>query len=126
MKSILTSGVQVAAFVHSGKSGTKANDDIWYHLRTVDKFVYHYTTASSFQKIFDTRTLRFSTFRRMNDPRETKDFPFSFSFDDERNEELHQLKADLAQCAKTSWCLDPPPLKWSAPIVRKRRIKDGN
>ena len=21
---------------------------------------------------------------------------------------------------------DPPPLKWSAPIVRKRRIKDGN
>lgn len=28
----------------------------------------------------------------------------------------------MAACSR----LDPPPLKWSAPIVRKRRIRNGN
>ena len=49
---------------------------MWLTLSDMDKYIYHYTNASTLKKyILPTQKLRFRTFEHMNDPKEYKDFP---------------------------------------------------
>ncbi len=52
------------------------------------------------------------------------------SFEEDKREMRNRLELSVSKRfqkqVKNVQDLDPPPLKWSARIVRKRRIKDGN
>ncbi|WP_193368711.1 DUF2971 domain-containing protein [Pelagibius marinus] len=55
--------------------------DVWYMLQDLDRYVYHYTSAATLtDHILPTRKLRFSRFRYVNDPRESKDWRFNYHY----------------------------------------------
>ena len=53
--------------------------DIWYGLQDQNRFVYHYSSSSTLADyILPTGKLRFSRFEKVNDPRESKEWTFSY------------------------------------------------
>ena len=79
--------------------------DIWYLLQDHERYVYHYTTAPTLAKILSKGQLRFSRFEDVNDPRESKDWEFSYcaatvslaTFEPE------SIQSKLNQLLKRSW-----------------------
>ena len=72
--------------------------DLWYALQDHNKYVYHYTGADVLVKhILPNNKLRFSKFASVNDPRESKNWIFSFSScpsdlnSDEVNRQLNSI-----------------------------------
>lgn len=54
-------------------------NDIWYGLQDHERYVYHYTSSSTLADyILPTGKLRFSRFEIVNDPRESKEWIFSY------------------------------------------------
>lgn len=52
---------------------------MWYLLSDENKYVYHYTRATTLvEKILPRQQLRFSRFENLNDPREAKDWEFGY------------------------------------------------
>ena len=66
--------------------------DIWFLLQRPDKYAYHYTRAATLPKILRNARLRFSSFSRLNDPRESKDWVLGF----------HSFGADLELASRTA------------------------
>jgi hypothetical protein len=55
-------------------------NDLWYALQDHNKYVYHYTKAETLiEYVLPNGTLRFSRFANVNDPRESKNWFFSFA-----------------------------------------------
>ncbi len=52
--------------------------DVWYMLRSAERYLYHYTRSSTLTKfILPDQKLRLSPFQNLNDPREAKSFQIS-------------------------------------------------
>ena len=53
--------------------------NVWYLLNDCGSYVYHYTSSDLFiKKIYPNKTLKFSQFVAVNDPREAKEFEFGY------------------------------------------------
>jgi len=90
-----------------------------YGLRDHERYVYHYTRASVAREfILKDRTLRFSSFSRTNDPKESKDWEFNLATYQGRDlggysfkQTSEWLSAALKSKAKLAcFSLDRPPL----------------
>lgn len=85
---------------------------MWYGLTDHTKYVYHYTRSETLAcKILPNGTLRFSPFRDVNDPRECKDWRFSYHPSGDFDEPA--LKPSLNNQIKHGWrigcfCTDAP------------------
>lgn len=78
---------------------------IWYMLKNEDQFVYHYTCSKTLaKKILPRGKLRFSKFKNVNDPRESKDWAFIyFRQSSNSNFETQDLEKKLNHLIKHSW-----------------------
>jgi DUF2971 family protein len=94
--------------------------DIWYMLSDSEQYVYHYTSASTLADyILHTGTLRFSSFARLNDPREYKDFDLDGYALTDIGGDYPQIKASMELALKTRWhiacfVVDPPDAEMTA------------
>jgi hypothetical protein len=78
--------------------------DIWYMLSDDKKFVYHYTLASTLiSHILPSKKLRFSSFSKLNDPREFKNFDLdAFSTRDIGNDIVEMTRL-MEMALKSGW-----------------------
>jgi hypothetical protein len=78
--------------------------DVWYMLSEHEKYVYHYTRAEILTEyILPNRTLKFSTFRDLNDPRETKNFDLDGYAAAAIGGDYPTVKAEMERALKTGW-----------------------
>ncbi len=98
-------------------------NDIWNMLQDDDRYVYHYTRASTLVKdILPTGELRFSRFQHVNDPRESKNWVFNYAGVPSLLDFNSQLiEAKLNELLKHSWrigCFSSDP--YEALVTRER------
>lgn len=91
-------------------------------------YVYHYTTRETFlEKIGDTKQIRLSPLRNVNDPRESKEWPVVASWGgvDPPHHILHCVRSRLLQMARDNCkvlCMTND--KQQAPTLSPRIVKD--
>jgi hypothetical protein len=70
--------------------------DVWYLLKDHERYVYHYTRSETLVRyILPTKKLRFSRFKDVNDPRESKSWRFNYTAFPERFSNWTELEADI-------------------------------
>ena len=101
-------------------------NDIWYMLQDHDRYVYHYTRGAALINILRSRRLRFSRFRFVNDPRESKNWVFNYySRTVDLNFDTRPVEKQLNDLLKHSWrigCFVSDPYE---ALVTKQREEVG-
>jgi hypothetical protein len=78
--------------------------DIWYMLDDHERYVYHYTNASTLaHNILTSGTLRFSNFARLNDPREYKNFDLDVYSSGPLGNDCADIKSQMEVALKEDW-----------------------
>jgi hypothetical protein len=107
----------------AGRTGKTFMSDIWYMLQDCERYVYHYTRASTLvDSILPSGQMRFSRFQYVNDPRESKDWLFNYrSVRADLNFAVGPIETKLNQLLKHSWrvgCFASDP--YEALVTRER------
>jgi hypothetical protein len=80
--------------------------DLWYLLEDCDRYVYHFTGPDTLvSKILPGKELRFSRFGGLDDPREYRDWVFSFSgvTDAHTGADFESIQEQLNRALKHDW-----------------------